>query len=480
MLKNNEVKIEEFSLQLKDFDRIINGLSDNRHLAGLYEEISKRYSDMEDLEKSKYYLKRAYSVRNCTNYIGWNHHVKSGIKVLDGNFSCKDRFCPLCAAKRSSQLEKDWSKALDNAGEKFDLFHVSLTQPNCYYYDLKSTLKNNDVLFKRLVRILSGNTKIKGLDFIGRYGYEGLIKSLEITYHKNRWYHPHYHLILALRKGVEMPVTGEFGSNYNEYSDWSKNHVEAFTDFTILIQKIWRLLVDGQKVTLDNIKALNVGYTCFISRIDDGNYHQAFKYNVHADAYDVSGSEEPFIMTADILMDLEKALHGCRAIQRFGIFLGLDLGTHEAYTYVDEKTGVEKEGKRRIKPERHYFFTAVVNTLNSIEKPVFCFETPSQSREQVIKRQTYFLSERKFLIKVEKSKKPIEELEIIVTKPAALMEFLQLKFRSDGSLVSEPFKPVKSVSVPNFRSDLAFLAEQSKLAAWVGSDDTDEELEDIF
>lgn len=125
--------------------------------------------------------------------------------------------------------------------------------------------------FKSLNRYLNNDLKIKGLDF-EQYSYIGAIRSLEVTF-KGDNYHPHLHCIFAFKSPL---------MNYryieNTFSNSKKNGHRKFTDFEVLLQKIWSLLNNKIKVTKKNIEELELGYSCTVDDIDESSAYEVFKY----------------------------------------------------------------------------------------------------------------------------------------------------------------------------------------------------------
>ena len=149
---------------------------------------------------------------------------------------------------------------------------MTLTVPNVEGIDLIYIMSKMWKSFKMLSRYLSGHAKIRGIDF-SRYGYAGMIRNFEVTY-EGDIYHPHFHVILVLKKGLDLPkihTVDPFSYNRGVLS-------RHFSDLEVLIQKIWKLSMTGQEVNAENIRDLQTGYSCTVDRIEDNNYYEVFKY----------------------------------------------------------------------------------------------------------------------------------------------------------------------------------------------------------
>ena len=149
--------------------------------------------------------------------------------------------------------------------------------------------------------------KIKGLDF-EQYGFEGAIRSLEVTF-KGDDYHPHLHCIIALNSPLD-------DNRYikNTFSRSRKNGYRKFTEFEILIQKIWYLLNNGLRVTKRSIDDLEIGYSCTIDPVDKKSVHEVFKYMTK------STDEKGNLISYENFKTLREALYKVRQIQGYGCF----------------------------------------------------------------------------------------------------------------------------------------------------------------
>lgn len=108
--------------------------------------------------------------------------------------------CPICTAKIQERRREEVAQAIDWAylnGKKCVM--VTLTFPHTEFDDLA-------VLFEKqadaLKRLRSGNTWTKFKDLIG---FEGLIRSLELTIGANGW-HPHTHEIWIVSKDADVEM----------------------------------------------------------------------------------------------------------------------------------------------------------------------------------------------------------------------------------------------------------------------------------
>jgi hypothetical protein len=209
------------------------------------------------------------------------------------------------------------------ASRKHKISQLVLTCPNVPGEQLAETI---DRLFKsmaKLIEYLKGKEKIKGIDFT-EFGYRGAIRSLEITF-KGDEYHPHLHVLMA--------HDGEIGEknriNCYSFDKYNPKVVRMFSDFEIVIQKIWFLLMNGMKVIKANIEALEVGYSCMMDEFRDNDFIELFKYMTKAT------DEEGNLMTYENFRTLYFTLHRVRQIQGYGIFFRIK--DEDLEDLVDEK-----------------------------------------------------------------------------------------------------------------------------------------------
>ena len=285
------------------------------------------------------------NISNCNSWWILDHYKEQKVKDFKKTSLCKDKFCNNCKkVKQASRMAKFVPMINELAQEEF-IYHMVLTVPNCNGTDLQSTIK--DKIFKNfytLNRYLNLNLKIRGLD-LSIYGYKGAIRSLEVTFNKDD-YHPHLHCIIAFDKCLD-----DKRHIKNTYSKSRKNGYRKFTDFEILIQKIWYLLNNNIKVTKKNIDNLELGYSCTIDLIDESSLYEVFKYMTK------STDEKKNILTYDNFKTLYFALYRVRQIQGYGCF----------YNVKDDDSIID---------EVDDLYNIYIQILQAKESPVEVCETP--------------------------------------------------------------------------------------------------------
>lgn len=112
-------------------------------------------------------------------------------KQHKGN-SCKNRFCPICAWKKSRKdaLALSVIMAYLKQEEQKEFIFLTLTAPNVPADELNEEIKHYNHSFKKLMERQEVKKVVKGY-----------ARKLEITYNEERDdYHPHFHVLIAVDK----------------------------------------------------------------------------------------------------------------------------------------------------------------------------------------------------------------------------------------------------------------------------------------
>ena len=106
--------------------------------------------------------------------------------------SCKNRFCPICAWKKSRKdaLALSVMMAYLKQEEQKEFIFLTLTAPNVSADELNDEIKHYNQSFQRLMQ----RKEVKQI-------VKGYARKLEITYNEERDdYHPHFHVLIAVNK----------------------------------------------------------------------------------------------------------------------------------------------------------------------------------------------------------------------------------------------------------------------------------------
>ena len=299
------------------------------------------------------YSTRASAIRLCCQWWDTDYYRIQGVKDIKRVNLCKDKFCYNCQSMLAIKRQSKYAPKLDAVYDDYTMCHMVVTVPNVYADELFATVGKMYSRFKHLTRYLSGNAHIRGMDF-EPYGYAGGVRALEVTYNRTECtYHPHFHVILLLRKGITFS-----GRHINQYSFDRKRPNDPprpYSDFEIVLQKIWYLLMNGETVTKEAVEAVNVGYDIHIDKIAKGDYHEVFKYACKG-AFDVEEGE--YIYNERVFRVLLQALENRRMIQGYGVL----------HNFKDEAGEILEEDLTANYEE-------MVAALRAFEEPVFKVES---------------------------------------------------------------------------------------------------------
>src|SRR5699024_8471897 len=106
--------------------------------------------------------------------------------------NCDNRFCPICAWKKSRKNALKISVLMQYLREEKnkDFVFLTLTAPNVKSEELEDEIKHYNQSFQRLMQRKEVKNAVRGY-----------VRKLEVTYNKERDdYHPHFHVILVVDK----------------------------------------------------------------------------------------------------------------------------------------------------------------------------------------------------------------------------------------------------------------------------------------
>ena len=289
-----------------------------------------------------------YDLKSCCRFFEVDYYRFQGVKDIKRTYSCSSKFCDGCQAKISQQRFERFKPILDSLLPNFDVAHVVFTVPNVPLDELNYTLDRMFLAFPHLIRFLKGAKFVSGVDFV-KYGYSGCVRSLELVREPDGLYHPHFHCVFIFEKKSGVFKVGKHINDYS-FSSSAPGKIRLFNDFTILMQKVWYLLINGVVVNKSNIDDLRQGYDVFCERRND--FKEVFKYATKGvlkwsqDLHEVLGSCHDFLT-------LDRILYGRRLIQAYGCLRGVQIADE-----VDQTSDQDE------------FYNALVEKLRSLEKPI--------------------------------------------------------------------------------------------------------------
>lgn len=148
--------------------------------------------DKDDL----YFFKRADKVAGCSNFLEFRRYFANNERKLHKGYFCKDSLCSGCMVRRSKKIYGQVAKVMDVAIKDYEFIFLTLTVKNCAPEDLGDTM---DLMFNAWHKMFM-RKPIKN-------AFKGYFRALEVTHNTDitspsyDTYHPHFHVILAVRKG---------------------------------------------------------------------------------------------------------------------------------------------------------------------------------------------------------------------------------------------------------------------------------------
>ena len=327
---NKEISPKDYELRKDLVKDIINGCAYNEKILDYmikYKNDSKKGREIS--------LSGIGNFSKCNKYWLVDTYKDSMIKDLKSTNLCHSKFCNNCKkVKQASRM----SRYIPHIEPYADYnYHLVLTIPSVEASDLRDSILNMNKCFKYLIRYLN-STKLLSIYDFSKLGYLGAIRSLEITF-KDNLYHPHFHVLLTLKSGGEI----QNKKVENTYSFSKSNGHRLFSDFEILIQKIWYLLINNISVTSYNINNLDLGYSVICDKFSNNDYAELFKYLTK------DFDETKNILTYDNFKALYENTYQLKQIQGYGIY----------YRIIDEDLSEEVDKE----------YARVVDYLHQLEEP---------------------------------------------------------------------------------------------------------------
>jgi hypothetical protein len=300
---------------------------------------------------------------NCNRFWQLDKYEEQKLKDFLKTNLCHDKFCANCKkVKQASRMAK-YIPELEQYKDR--LYHLTLTLPNCPGDELLFTYKKMAKCFKSLIRYLTGNLNIKGLDF-SSWGYEGAVRSLEVTFNGNS-YHPHFHVGIVL--GNQLLGRKTIINKYSwDYKTGLAELKRLFSEQEQLIQKLWYLLLNGIKVTKKNIDELDEGYSCTMDKFPEEDFAELFKY------ISKETDENGNVLTYENFISLYYGLYRVKQIQGYGCL----------YRITDEGDleGLEEQ------------YEEYIQEIRKKESPKMVYEKPQDllldTEYTLISRKNYF------------------------------------------------------------------------------------------
>lgn len=355
------MSIENALVPKELLQNVVENIEYNKVIIDYY---TKFYKEDGKIAFSKDTLERnTIRLEHCNRFWQLDKYQVQKIKDFRKTNLCHDKFCANCKKVKQAARMAKYIPEIEQYKDR--LFHLTLTLPNCSGDELNQTYKKMAKAFKSLIRYLTGNLNIKGIDFES-WGYEGAVRSLEVTF-KGNSYHPHFHVGIVLGSQLlgKKTIINKYSYNYITGIQELKR---LFCEQEVLIQKIWYLLLNNIKVTKKAIDELEEGYSCTLDKFPEQEYAELFKYMTK------ETDEDGKVLTYENFISLYYGLYRIKQIQGYGCL----------YKITDD-------GDLESLEEQYENF---IQEIRKKESPMMVYERPQDllldTEYKLISRKNYF------------------------------------------------------------------------------------------
>lgn len=161
---------------------------------------------------------RAAQLDECGNWLEFHRSINNGNLTLARANFCKYRLCPMCSWRRSLKIFGQTSQIMDVAEkEKYRFLFMTLTIENCDKIHLSRDIS----------RLYAGTTALLRREKYKK-AIHGWMRALEVTHNTNiksksfDTYHPHIHMILAVKPSYFNGKGNKYISQADLTDDWQK------------------------------------------------------------------------------------------------------------------------------------------------------------------------------------------------------------------------------------------------------------------
>lgn len=357
------MELSERSIEPEYFEELGKKTRYNEYMTEYYNELFEETGE-------ELYSHRAKSVELCCKYWDMDYYRLQAVKDIQRVNLCKDKFCFNCQSLLALRRQAKYAPVLDSYTAAYDIWHIVFTVPNCTGEELRGCLRRMYQKFGYMVRYMDGRKRLRGINF-ARYGYIGAVRALEVTQSREDGrFHPHFHCMFILRKGLSMK-----GRHVNSYSFDRGKLVRRFSDFEVLLQKVWCLLMSGREVNAQAIAELQEGYSVTADRVARGEYHEVFKYAMKGSFKDGT------IFDYGTFKTLYHALHHRKVIQGYGALHNFKF---------------EDEAGELFEDELAELYEGLIAELQRWEEPVRTYESLEQIVTESRRANTRYISKSNF------------------------------------------------------------------------------------
>lgn len=327
-------KLKSFLIENDYILKVYNNTVYNKTIIEYYKEYEKRNNISSN---------RISALNKCNKFWSIDVYDHNEIKDYVSTSLCHDRFCNNCKkvkqATRMSRYIPELEPYADN------LYHITFTVPNVSSVDLKDTLIKMKKAFRNFMRIVRGNYRCD-YNFC-KYGYKGAVRSLEITFNEDE-YHPHYHCAFVF---TNLDISRKDILNAYSFDYRQSREDRYFSDFEILVQKLWYLCYNNLEISTKTVNELELGYSCMCEKFCNNDYAELFKYMTK------ETDEKDNVLTYENFVTLYESTYRLKQIQGYGCLYqikDIDLTEEIDKVYADIKQFLEQDEQPRCSTEDPY------------------------------------------------------------------------------------------------------------------------------
>ena len=192
--------------------------------------------------------KKGARMIDCAKVLLFKKFEQIEYRKLFKAFMCKILLCPFCMTRKSILIGNNLYKVLQFGADekKLEYIHLTLALKNCKINELKGTI---ELMLKAFEKLRARDIfKQKGKGAKGTI--KGWFRNLEITFNeKDKTFHPHFHVILAVEKSYFFKETNPDGYLTQEVAlqMWKECLAVDYLP-TVDLRKVYYLDENGNKI----------------------------------------------------------------------------------------------------------------------------------------------------------------------------------------------------------------------------------------
>lgn len=262
-------------------------------------------------------------------------------RLIWANYCRNDDVCIACASRRAYVITKDIVERMpEDRIERKNRYMLTLTMQHYKSRNLNALLK---VLFRARDKLVkaANNGRNGGQKATFFSQFDGMIFSLEITYNKTNWRHPHFHVLACCDKDKEIGIStvkAKKGQHEKLYSTneqglaerekyIEKSYQEYIEDALLVVDKAFEPFIDWKanakahkdekKIMMSEIDKISTYRWLHIKKIDNTSIAEStfgrksiwevFKYTLKMNSDDTKDNLSPeYVVKAAIALSMIK------------------------------------------------------------------------------------------------------------------------------------------------------------------------------